>query len=261
MRRLSKRVWQDIWLRLKLGKREVQKGERNPASPDDHITFLPPHRLHFSTTVHYWFSFAATTMAPSESAARLNFLRHSASFLSAQSPSTAAHLLAVHNQILYEDFKPLNHRQKEAFCGACGSIRKPEYTKKFEVKPRNVKSKGQKQSKDTGSAGATVYKCLRCYRRTVQRKQAPRPNLQKQSISTPAQASPSLTVSSTEKTPSQEHSDPTATVNVSSKTAENASSKKRAKARKQAGLQALLASKQRAQASASPSLDLLDFLQ
>ncbi|KAL2002975.1 hypothetical protein VTN02DRAFT_5384 [Thermoascus thermophilus] len=208
-------------------------------------------------------------MAPTESVTRLNFLRDSASFLSLQSPSTAAHLLASHNQILHEDFKPLNYRQKENFCGACGSIRKPEYTKKFEVKPKNVKSKG-KPLKDAGSAGATVYKCLRCHRRTVlpHRKPAARPTVQKQPqpISTPAQVSSSSTVSTADKAPekaaTQAPSDPAVSVDAPAKmTSENASSKKRAKARKQGGLQALLASKQRSQASTSPSLDLLDFLQ
>lgn len=205
-------------------------------------------------------------MAPTESVARLNFLRDSASFLSSQSPSTAAHLLASHIQILYEDFKPLNYRQKETFCGACGSIRKPEHTKKFEVKPKNIKSKG-KPLKDAGSAGATVYKCLRCYRRTVlpHRKPAARPNVQKQPISTPAQLSSSSTVSTAEKAPekaaTQAPSDTAVSVDAPAKTtSENASSKKRAKARKQGGLQALLASKQRSQ-STSSSLDLLDFLQ
>lgn len=209
-------------------------------------------------------------MALAESASQLNFLRDSAQFLSSQSASTSAHLLAVHNRILYDQLRPLNFRQHEAICGACGSIRKPETSRKIEIKEKSIKSRGKKSSKVTkpiqpqnGTEGAIVYKCLRCHKRAVQpiRKPAARKNIQAVSV---AAAEPMLssTAASTSRTPSQEAVAEAVTASTSNKaTSENASSKKRAKARKQGGLQALLASKQRSQNQTSSSLDLFDFLQ
>jgi hypothetical protein len=200
-------------------------------------------------------------MSRSESALQLNFLRNSASFLSSQSSSTAAHLMAVHNHILHEDFKPLKLRQHENFCGACGSPRQPEYTKTIKMRPKSIPSKDIKR---TSQGGAVVYQCLRCDKRTVQRlnQQSTKPKKLSSATTTP----PILTSTelSTEKSSSQTPVSATRAVpEVSKSNSENFNSKKRAKTRKQGGLQALLASKQRSQPANSPasSLDLFDFLQ
>jgi hypothetical protein len=145
--------------------------------------------------------------------------------------STSSHLLTVHSQLLHEASKSLNVKQKRDYCGACGSVRKPEWTKVTEIK-----AKKSKPVATSTSQGATVYKCLRCRRRTV---------LPPKHIP----AKPSRASVATSSAPTKGPSDP--------KSGDNQNSKKRAKARKQGGLQALLASKQQAQ----PSLDLLDFLQ
>ncbi|CAI7591365.1 unnamed protein product [Penicillium viridicatum] len=144
--------------------------------------------------------------------------------------STSAHLLAVHTRLLHEESKSLSVPQKKDHCGACGSIRNAQWSKVTKIKPK----KSKPLSSGAASAGATVYKCLRCQQRTV----LPQRNSRK---STP--------VGVDVKGSTRASTDP--------KAGDNQSSKKRAKARKQGGLQALLASKQRAQ----PSLDLLDFLQ
>lgn len=191
-------------------------------------------------------------MPVSEYTSQLNFLKDSASSLSSSSPSTAAHLLAGHNHILHNDFKSLNQRHQEYCCGACGTIRSPETSKTIQIK--------KKKSKRTGVStdGTTIYKCLRCHRRTVKpvRKEPVRSKVLPKPTTTTVEASVSTTASSTDKTVSEQ----SASSEPANKTAENASSKKRAKARKQGGLQAMLASKQQSQ-SASSSLDLFDFLQ
>ncbi|KAE8357020.1 hypothetical protein BDV28DRAFT_1480 [Aspergillus coremiiformis] len=184
----------------------------------------------------------------SDHAPRLGFLKDAASSLSLLSPSTAAHLMTVHNRIFLDESRPLNQRQQEASCGACGSIRNPEWTKTIHIKKGVTKRTGSSAATDS----ATVYKCLRCRRRTV------RPTRKE-----PLRSNPSSTVATaTDSTPSTalpvEHSDSTEK-KLTRKTADNANSKKRAKTRKQGGLQALLASRQRSQASSS--LDLFDFLQ
>lgn len=190
-------------------------------------------------------------------ASQLAFLNDSALSLQSQSPSSAAHLHAVHNQILHLHFKPLNQRQKDASCGACGSIRTPQSTKSFQIQK---KAPSGSSSKNT-SAGATGYKCLRCGRRTVTplrrepiRSQTPKATAEASS----APASQPSTSTSEAPTPTPQTLAQSQTAEQGKpKTAENASSKKRAKARKQGGLQALLASKQQN----SSSLDLFDFLQ
>lgn len=203
-------------------------------------------------------------MPPSEYAPQLRFLKESANFLLSQSPSTSSHLLAVHNRILHDDFKSLNQRQHETSCGACGSIRKPEWTKTIQVKRKKPKRSDRVTSRSSASKettdGATVYKCLRCHRRTVRRHQreAVHPSSSSRAPAAAILQPVSTAATSTiEKYVPQGVSEP---VQVS-KAADNASSKKRAKARKQGGLQALLASKQRSQATSSSSLDLFDFLQ
>ncbi|OGM51236.1 hypothetical protein ABOM_000248 [Aspergillus bombycis] len=183
----------------------------------------------------------------SDHAPRLGFLKDAASSLDSLSPSTAAHLMAVHNQIFLDESRALNQRQQEASCGACGSIRTPEWTKTIHIKKKNTKRSS------AAPDGAIIYKCLRCRRRTVRpsRKEPVRPNISSKTAAAIDSIPPAAL-------PAVQHPDSTET-KPTSKTADNASSKKRAKARKQGGLQALLASKQ--QSRASSSLDLFDFLQ
>ena len=158
--------------------------------------------------------------------------------------STSAHLLAVHTRLLHEQSKSLNAQQKRDHCGACGTIRKPQWSKVTEIKPK----KSKPLASGSVSTGATVYKCLRCCQRTVLPQKNSRNNISKPlSRAAPVTSTRGKGVDVQGST--QASTDP--------KAGDNQSSKKRAKARKQGGLQALLASKQRAQ----PSLDLLDFLQ
>lgn len=159
--------------------------------------------------------------------------------------STSAHLLAVHTRLLHEESKSLNVLQKRDHCGACGSIRKPQWSKVTEVKPK----KNKPLTSGSARTGATVYKCLRCCQRTV---------LPRRKSRNPVSKSSSREATSTRgSTPVGVDVKGSTQVSTDLKAGDNQSSKKRAKARKQGGLQALLASKQRAQ----PSLDLLDFLQ
>ncbi|KAL4949992.1 hypothetical protein BDW69DRAFT_65191 [Aspergillus filifer] len=177
---------------------------------------------------------------------RLNFLKDSASSLNSTSPSTAAYLISAHNAIFHEDHKPLNQRLHDSFCGACGISRKNEWIKVASIKKNTQKRVTSSLAKGLTTEGATVYKCLRCRRRTVTQNRIP---------SKPAP----IPVKSTASQPSAPTPDQ---VSTTSKAAENASSKKRAKARKQGGLQALLANKQsQGSHSQSKSLDLFDFLQ
>jgi ribonuclease MRP protein subunit SNM1 len=179
------------------------------------------------------------------------FLADAAQSLSSSSPSTAAYLLATHTHLLHQESKPLTSRQREQYCGACGSIRQTQWTKRTEIKPRKTA---------TWSSGATVYKCLRCHRRTVNahKKAAPTKAIPRAVTATASLSSGAATPvgASPSQTSPASSSDPADT--RPSNATDNASSKKRAKARKQGGLQALLASKSRSQPSSS--LDLLDFL-
>lgn len=185
----------------------------------------------------------------------MGFLSNAADLLRRHSPSTSAHLLASHTQILHEDSKPLNVRQQRHHCGACGSIRQSQVAQLTQVKPRGK----SRATKSESSAGAKVYKCLRCHRRTVLPRKKTSSKLPSRTPTATASPAPSTTLSNTTsaKPPPQENPSSSALEPQPSKAAENANSKKRAKARKQGGLQALLASKQRTQ----PSLDLFDFLQ
>ncbi|KAK1147768.1 hypothetical protein N8T08_000281 [Aspergillus melleus] len=185
---------------------------------------------------------------------RLNFLKDAASHLRAISPSTAAHLMTVHNHIFLDECRPLNQRQQETSCGACGSTRNPQTTKTIHIR-KNKSLQRASAAKGIAAHGATVYKCLQCRRRTVKpsRMEAARPKVAtKPKLETQQPAS--LGGSPVKQAPDA------AEVNQPVKAADNASSKKRAKARKQGGLQALLASKQKTQSNSS-SLDLFDFLQ
>lgn len=161
--------------------------------------------------------------------------------------STSAHLLTVQTQLLHEQSKTLNVLQKRDHCGACGSIRKPQWSKVTEVKPkRKALTAGR------ASTGATVYKCLRCCQRTV----LPSHKRQRNPVSKPPSRAATVT-SSRASTPVGADMKGSKEASTDPKSGDNQNSRKRAKSRKQGGLQALLASKQRAQ----PSLDLLDFLQ
>ena len=193
-------------------------------------------------------------MPVSDHTPRLNYLRDSGHFLDSLSPSTAAYIRSVHNQILHSQFKSLNQRQKDSFCGACGTIRAPEKTKTVEIKKKPV-SKVSKKASDA----ATIYKCHRCHRRTTKRSRRD-PTLSSRPKTTTETNSTSTIQQPTERPSQQPGPQPGAELaeeDKPSKSAENASSKKRAKTRK-GGLQALLASKQQ---SSKPSLDLFDFLQ
>jgi hypothetical protein len=161
--------------------------------------------------------------------------------------STSAYLRGVHTRLLLEESKSLNARQKKDYCAACGSTREPQLCKVTEIKPKPSKP----LESESGSTGATVYKCLRCRKRTVlPSRKSPRIPVTKSSrAATVTSTRGSTPVGVDVKGSTSTSSDP--------KSSENQSSKKRAKARKQGGLQALLASRQRAQ----PSLDLFDFLQ
>lgn len=196
-------------------------------------------------------------MSISDFSPQLNFLRDSAHSLHLSSPSTAAYLLGTHNQILHEHSKPLNQRQKDTFCGACGTIRDSQSTRDIQVREKGT---SRLSSKNISGGRATVYKCPRCSRRTVKPLRKTPILYNPHILTTGTSAVPvvpsssSTTEAPAAQTPPQLAPEDRGKV---SKTAENASSKKRAKARKQGGLQALLASKQQSQ----PSLDLFDFLQ
>lgn len=216
-----------------------------------------PRRL-TKTSIHpSIFFFILLTMSASETTLRLNFLKQAAIHLSSQSPSIAAHLGDAHNRIALADLKPLKPRHHESFCAACGSPRRPEFSRI---------SKVQRNGSPTKAPGCrlVIYECLRCHKRAVRPIQQPNnkhANISNTSVQAASvAASPSL--------PVQKHSTGTSTTGASDvgpspsvpkSTSDNANSKRRAKLRKQSGLQALLASKQRSQASSS--LDLLDFLQ
>ena len=205
-------------------------------------------------------------MHPSEYAPHLEFLKKSASLLVSESPSTSAHLLGVHNQILHHNFRSLNGRQQEHFCGACGSIRKSEWTKTV-----NVSGRRRKDSKKGATCGlrygVTIYTCLRCHRRMIKpfRRKDTRTEVASQNPSseTNAQVPDQPTTTATDSSTPNDSSLRLSTKSEANKTSENASSKKRAKTRKQGGLQALLASKQKSSEdkTSSSSLDLFDFLQ
>ncbi|GKZ19809.1 cullin-associated NEDD8-dissociated protein 1 [Aspergillus brasiliensis] len=201
-------------------------------------------------------------MPLSDHAPRLEFLKGSASALNAHSPSTAAYLMTIHNGILRDEFKPLNQRLQETSCGACGSVRSPQWTKTIVIQKKKGKQSNAGRAGKASSDGATILKCLRCRRRTVKpvRKDAARPALPPKATPTAAAATTPDIQSSAATTPQNESATELADQGRVNKAADNASSKKRAKARKQGGLQALMASKQQSRSNSS-SLDLFDFLQ
>lgn len=195
-------------------------------------------------------------MASADSQSRLQFLKESADSLKLQSPSTSAHLMSVHNQIRWDGFSPLTSSQRQASCGACGSIRASGLA-------GSTDKGSHRKNQALGPEDGCIYECPRCHRRTfpVLRKQKP---LQKSRTST-----------STVKTPltrplpepkdegvSNHHLRETSASSDPKASGGNTSSKKRARVRKQQGLQALVAAgKQTSQTSPSASLDLFDFLQ
>ncbi|OAX80607.1 hypothetical protein ACJ72_05055 [Emergomyces africanus] len=203
----------------------------------------------------------------SSSTTRLKFLKSSAHYLAAQSPSTSSHLLAVHNQLLRDESKLLSVAQHRDLCGACGAIRTSSSSKIViptkHGRGAERRNRGRVASKEeTPSSEApplVVYRCLRCHRQKF---------LTSQSLIKPAKSRKTHPVAAAIPSAAQIFSDTQmqgteSTSTVLRKSTENLSSKKRAKARKQQGLMAALAAgKQRMQpqTSTSPSLDLLDFL-
>ncbi|PGG96529.1 hypothetical protein AJ79_09547 [Helicocarpus griseus UAMH5409] len=206
-------------------------------------------------------------MSSSVSTAQLKFLKNSAQYLAAQSPSTSSHLISVHNELLRHDSKRLSAANHREFCGACGSIRTPTSSKAINVKKHRVKKRrkdrrgASKQASSTELCPALIYKCLRCHRKKYQSFQTFTKNAQSRMPLPTAIASTTGTPSQPASVKEGQEQRTTATL---PKSTENLSSKKRAKARKQQGLMvALAASKQRTQSQTSPpssSLDLLDFL-
>ena len=206
-------------------------------------------------------------MASINSSMRLKFLKESADSLKLQSPSTSAYLMSLHNQAIQDGLNSLTPSQHQHCCSACGSIRISGQTIKnkedsLETQAPSVPSIKPRRSAKEG----TVYKCLRCHRRTVAA--LPRPlkrqhlqqgysttSIKKSSSAQPGSQSKDEVVSKTQRA---SPSNPEAGT-----TSGNTSSKKRAKARKQQGLQALLAAGKQVsqpQTSSSASLDLFDFL-
>lgn len=198
-------------------------------------------------------------MSRHENIRHSEFLKSSATLLGSQSPSTSAHLFSLHTHILHENFKPLKFRDYDKFCGACGSLRQPEFTRIKKIPPKSSINKIQKIARGrnaTSQGGAVIYTCLRCYRRTVKPEH--------QSVKT-IEAPQQNDIVLTRETKTKLDHPLTIPNSVGSKpaTIDNANSKKRAKVRKQGALQTLLIAKQRSQSiqDTSSPLDLLDFLQ
>ncbi|KAK2754840.1 hypothetical protein FQN54_006733 [Arachnomyces sp. PD_36] len=200
-------------------------------------------------------------MATADSQARLQFLKHSADILKVQSPSTAAHLMSVHNHALREGFNSIPPSLQRTSCGACGSFRVFEEPSNSSTTPTdsNLHRRSHKPTAKEGS----IYECPRCHRRTFPavRKQKPlRKGQPSASTAKPPTTQP-LPQTQNDSTPKAQP-EVSSTPDPKSTTSGNTSSKKRAKARKQQGLQALLAAgKDTSKTSSSTSLDLLDFLQ
>ncbi|KAJ5239116.1 hypothetical protein N7468_003735 [Penicillium chermesinum] len=187
---------------------------------------------------------------PPVEAPRLRFLRDASDWLNLQSPSTSAHLLGVHTQMLHEDLKPLNAREQKHHCGGCGSIWQAKWrkvTRVSETRKGKLRGKKPKLAANGSSRGsATIYKCLRCQQRSILTRHKGTPKAAPRTALTPATPSSkiiALTASTSTSTTPAPDSSSSASQDLT-KPAENAGSKKRAKARKQGGLQALLASKQ-----------------
>ncbi|EEQ91831.1 uncharacterized protein BDCG_06951 [Blastomyces dermatitidis ER-3] len=195
--------------------------------------------------------------------AQLKYLKYSAHYLAAQSPSTSSHLLSVHNQLLRDESKRLSAAQHRELCGACGSIRSSDSSKAIVVKHNGVLKRRKKRVSPAETSPLVLYRCLRCQRQKFLTSQSnTKPSTSRKPHLT-AIASTTQTSSQTAKVdPQTRGTESTATATLQ-KSTENLSSKKRAKARKQQGLMAALAAgKQRAHSQTSPSgsLDLLDFL-
>ncbi|KLJ09056.1 hypothetical protein EMPG_15517 [Blastomyces silverae] len=203
-------------------------------------------------------------MSSSVSTAQLKYLKYSAHYLAAQSPSTSSHLLSVHNQLLRDESKRLSAAQHRELCGACGSIRTSDSSKTIAVKHNGVLKRRKKQVSSAESSPLVIYRCLRCQRQKFLFSQSNiKPPSTSRKLHPTAIASTTQTSSQSTKVDSQtQGTESTATATLQ-KSTENLSSKKRAKARKQQGLMAALAAgKQSALSQTSPSgsLDLLDFL-
>jgi hypothetical protein len=204
-------------------------------------------------------------MSRHEITQRSQFLKNSATLLGSQSPSTSAHLLALHTRILHENFKSLKSREHDKFCGSCGSLRELALTKTTRLTFRSSANREQKVARSRQTAlqgGVIIYKCLRCYRRTVKPEGHDFKSTNALRKQDSVLKSPKLITDTKILSPDQQLaiSEPDKTLKTS--TMDNANSKKRAKTRKQGGLKALLVAKQQNQSTreSSSSLDLLDFL-
>ena len=201
-------------------------------------------------------------------AARLEFLTNAARILCTKSPTTSAHLLAVHNDLLFGQCKALSSSQEREFCPACGSLRVPGWTLSVTTAPKQSRSKRSQSSKlhaerktSTSSSAGVVYKCLRCHRHVIQSFPKSRGNIHKE----PRRPGPSSPMSQPPSSATVTAAEQVIATDARSekRASDNASSRKRAKARKNQGLLATLAAeKQQSQPKKpSSSLDLLDFLQ
>ncbi|KAL1959137.1 hypothetical protein VTO42DRAFT_2924 [Malbranchea cinnamomea] len=212
-------------------------------------------------------------MSYAVSSSRLDFLKNSAQALHADSPSTAAYLLATHSQLIIDQGKALTPNQTRQFCPACGSIRLPGWTstvfttqKKRKKDRRSGKTADATEPSSRSPGSRIVYRCLRCDRHVIQPLQKPTRFTNKQPQNTVTSSSISQTTLS--PTPASPIAPPAVQSSLSNltdekKRSENASSKRRAKSRKNQGLLAMLAANKQESRSHTPSasLDLLDFLQ
>ncbi|EGC50034.1 conserved hypothetical protein [Histoplasma capsulatum var. duboisii H88] len=201
-------------------------------------------------------------MPSSVSTTQLKFLKSSAQYLAAQSPSTSSHLLSVHNQLLRDELKLLSVAQHREFCGACGTARTADSSKTIALKNHNgVLKRPKKEASSTEPSPIVIYRCLRCHRQKILTSKGNiKPlNPRKPRLGAAAPSAQTSIQSARVDAPIQ-GIESTSTTTLQ-KSTDNHNSKRRAKIRKQQGLMAALAAgkKQHAQSQTS-SLDLLDFL-
>jgi RNase P subunit RPR2 len=181
---------------------------------------------------------------------RSNFLREAAHLLAVSSPTTAAYLGSVHDQLIEDAEVERQPKEVDAlrrsFCGACGnpmiagwSCKITHQADRMRVRKETKPVKGLTQPNKQ-----IIYTCLRCERQTIQLLQTRLARHVR--TSTARKALPSL--------PEPKQQVPEASKVVKSV---NASSKERKKARK-GGLAAML-EKSKSQTSSSGGLDLMDF--
>jgi RNase P subunit RPR2 len=182
-------------------------------------------------------------------ALKVAFLQESAKLLAIASPSTASYIATELNQMTLLHAAPyttLSDTHRQTFCTACGNVFIPKLNCSVTRGTRETTSKGRRPIKPKPQT--MVYSCDACHRQTIfqfpkMAKSANKP-LQKK------MAAGSLV---------ETRKDNAKTMDVATKV-EKQSRKKRAKARKEkASLQSLL-SKSKEERSASPQLNLMDFM-